>query len=513
MPEADHTRPRRPLLLPGVLCGAALLIATVVALVGAPAAGPRLARLQTHVDGLDTPVNTNCGTVANAPGHSPPACGATTSEQSSTAAADDDCIALEEPVNLCGAATTTTTAPPTTTVPPAATTTTTAPAATDTGGCAGTSPPIAPPEGSWSCTFDDEFNGTSLDTSKWQPLLTSTTGYQSGSLLSQVCYVDDPDTISESGGSLNLSVVSVSPPITCNQPGGFSFDTSYEGGMITSYQLFSQQYGYFQVRAEMPPTSVPGLQETLWLYPENLTLYGPWPDSGEIDYAEFYSSYPDDDVPAVHYPGSSNDPDATAPDGCSIAGDTTAGKFNTYALSWTPTTITTYFNGVPCITDVYGSYVASPDTAPEPFNQPFFLAFTSAFGMNGNNSFEPGTTPLPATMKIDWVRACSTESPDVVGSEPVEFSKELRDDIAAGDITLTFRLWRRPHAKVGGRYLVGPVEIEVDSMEMVPFSGITRADVRRAGEPDRETLRRRAAHAGPIAEDTLLYRIAFHVVG
>ncbi len=95
----------------------------------------------------------------------------------------------------------------------------------------------------------------------------------------------------------------------------------------------------------------------------------------------------------------------------------------------------------------------------------------------------------------------------------MEFSKELRDDIAAGDISLTFRLWRRPQAKVGGRYRVGPVEIEVDTMELVPFSGISRADVRRAGEPDRETLRRRTAHAGPIAEDTLLYRIAFHVVG
>ena len=382
-----------------------------MALVGASAAGPRPDRLQTHFDGLDTPVNTNCG--ADTPGHTGAVCGASTSEPSSTAADGDDCNTLEELLNMCGTATTTptttvppaTTTTPTTVPPPTTTTTTTAPAATGAGGCAGTSPPIAPPQGSWSCTFDDEFNGTSLDTSKWQPLLTSTTGYQSGSLLSQVCYVDDPDTISESGGSLNLSVVSVSPPITCNQPGGFSFDTSYEGGMITSYQLFSQQYGYFQVRAEMPPTSVPGLQETLWLYPETLTLYGPWPDSGEIDYAEFYSSYPDDDVPAVHYPGSSNDPDATAPDGCSIAGDTTAGQFNTYALSWTPTIITTYFNGVPCITDVYGSHVTSPDTAPEPFNQPFFLAFTSAFGMSGNDSFEPGTTPLPATMKIDWVRA------------------------------------------------------------------------------------------------------------
>lgn len=95
----------------------------------------------------------------------------------------------------------------------------------------------------------------------------------------------------------------------------------------------------------------------------------------------------------------------------------------------------------------------------------------------------------------------------------MEFSKELHDDIAAGDITVSFRLWRRPHAKVGGRYRVGRVEIEVDDMDLVPFAEISDADVRRSGEPDRETLRRRAAHAGPIADDTPLYRIAFHVVG
>jgi hypothetical protein len=94
----------------------------------------------------------------------------------------------------------------------------------------------------------------------------------------------------------------------------------------------------------------------------------------------------------------------------------------------------------------------------------------------------------------------------------VEFSKELRDDIAAGDITVTFRLWKRRQAKVGGRYRVGRVEIQIDRMELVPFASISAADVRRSGEPDRETLRRRAAHAGPIADDTLLYRIEFHVV-
>jgi hypothetical protein len=37
--------------------------------------------------------------------------------------------------------------------------------------------------------------------------------------------------------------------------------------------------------------------------------------------------------------------------------------------------------------------------------------------------------------------------------------------------------------------------------------------VRRSGEPDLEALRRRAAHAGPIGDDTLLYRVEFHAVG
>jgi hypothetical protein len=97
----------------------------------------------------------------------------------------------------------------------------------------------------------------------------------------------------------------------------------------------------------------------------------------------------------------------------------------------------------------------------------------------------------------------------------VQFSKELRDDVLAGEITVSFRLWTRPKVKAGGRYRVGPGGglIEVDSIELIPFADVTEADVRRAGEPDRETLRRRAAHAGPIDEGTLVYRVEFHPVG
>lgn len=94
----------------------------------------------------------------------------------------------------------------------------------------------------------------------------------------------------------------------------------------------------------------------------------------------------------------------------------------------------------------------------------------------------------------------------------MEFSPELRGDVLAGDITLSVRLWKRPRVKPGGRYRVGPGEIEVDAVELVPFAAITSHDVRRASELDRDTLRDRAAHAGPIKEDTPVYRIEFHTV-
>jgi hypothetical protein len=94
----------------------------------------------------------------------------------------------------------------------------------------------------------------------------------------------------------------------------------------------------------------------------------------------------------------------------------------------------------------------------------------------------------------------------------VQFSAELRDGVLAGAITVSYRLWTRPQVKVGGRYRVEAGQIEVDEIELVPFSSVTPADVRRCGEADRESLRRRTAHAGPVNDDTLVYRVEFHAI-
>lgn len=94
----------------------------------------------------------------------------------------------------------------------------------------------------------------------------------------------------------------------------------------------------------------------------------------------------------------------------------------------------------------------------------------------------------------------------------MQFSPELRDRVADGTITVSYRRWSRPQVKVGGRYRSGDVTVEVDELDLVPFSSITPDDVAATGEVGLDALRRRAAHAGPVHDETLVYRVAFHVV-
>lgn len=92
------------------------------------------------------------------------------------------------------------------------------------------------------------------------------------------------------------------------------------------------------------------------------------------------------------------------------------------------------------------------------------------------------------------------------------FGRDLRDPVARGEVTVSSRLWSRPQVRVGGRYRTAGVTIEIDSLEVLPFSAVTADDVAASGETDREALRERAAHSGPIDDDTLVHRVEFHVV-
>ncbi|HWF56548.1 MAG TPA: glycoside hydrolase family 16 protein [Solirubrobacteraceae bacterium] len=255
----------------------------------------------------------------------------------------------------------------------------------------------------WTCTFDDEFNSTtgdanSLNTSWWTPQVTANSAYTTGSPGSEVCYVNSPNNISVSNGALHLTVRKESAPLNC----GGLFTTQYTGGMVTTYSHFSQTYGRFEVRALLPQTAVQGLQETLWMAPVT-DAYGAWPASGEVDFSEFYSEYPLLDVPYFHY---NYNPATTSI--LTYENETTGycpilpAVYNTYAVTWAPGAFLVQVNGLTCLIDYY-----VPDNglySPEPFNRPFMIALTQALGY-GSDAFLPGTTPLPATTSVEYVRA------------------------------------------------------------------------------------------------------------
>jgi len=274
---------------------------------------------------------------------------------------------------------------------------------TGVGPCGGQAP-AKPGGGTWTCSFDDEFDGTAVDTAKWTVQQTANSGFnQAGA-----CYVDDPANVSESGGLLHLTVRRVTP-FTCPSPLG-DFTTGYTGGEVTTWNTFSQTYGRFEVRAQLPATTAKGLQETFWLWPVNDLKYGAWPSSGEIDFAEFYSQYAGWVIPYIHYyynpwtvswatntnvvtalPAPYNQPGMN----CRID----QGGFNTYTVTWLPNQITIQVNGQDCIVD---NYHASNLSGAAPFDQPYFLALTQALGMTTNAP--DASTPLPATTDVDYVR-------------------------------------------------------------------------------------------------------------
>jgi hypothetical protein len=93
-----------------------------------------------------------------------------------------------------------------------------------------------------------------------------------------------------------------------------------------------------------------------------------------------------------------------------------------------------------------------------------------------------------------------------LGSRPVLFPNRMHEGLRDGSITVTFRHWKRPQAKVGGRYRTGGGDLVVESIEPLAAANITDSDARCAGSADAAALRREMRWHG----DELLLRIAFH---
>jgi beta-glucanase (GH16 family) len=243
----------------------------------------------------------------------------------------------------------------------------------------------------WRCTFADDFDGTALDATKWQPLTTESTNLRGGG----DCWVDNSKNIAVGDGFLRLTSQREEKAFPCTTADGTTDESQISSGSVSTYGRFAQTYGRWDIRARFPKVTLPGSQSRLWLTPL-ADSYGAWPASGEIDFAEYYSLYPDRVVPHILYNPSSDD-STTTNTRCYVADPW---NFHTYSMVWTAGRIVITIDGATCVD--HKIHAKSPLSGPQPFDQPFVVNLAQSMGVGTNTPIDG--TPLPLTTEVDYVR-------------------------------------------------------------------------------------------------------------
>ncbi len=76
----------------------------------------------------------------------------------------------------------------------------------------------------------------------------------------------------------------------------------------------------------------------------------------------------------------------------------------------------------------------------------------------------------------------------------MQFTKRLIDPIIRGEVTVSVRIWKRPHVKVGNAYRCGPGFVVVESINEITLEDITPGLARVSGFSSVEDLLKVAKH-------------------
>ena len=165
----------------------------------------------------------------------------------------------------------------------------------------------------------------------------------------------------------------------------------YVSGQLTTAHKFTQRYGYYELRAKLPPGK--GLWSRFWL----LTDDGNWP--GEYDVFEVLGKEnPVKIHQTTHYRDAST---RHGMDGFTYAGIVpTDGKFHIYGFLWEPKTVTWYVDGVATLKQINRISI------------PMYVLLDLAVGNDPDNAW-PGnpdnSTHWPANMEMDYFRIYSND--------------------------------------------------------------------------------------------------------
>ena len=90
----------------------------------------------------------------------------------------------------------------------------------------------------------------------------------------------------------------------------------------------------------------------------------------------------------------------------------------------------------------------------------------------------------------------------------MQFTQRLHDGIRSGDITVSVRIWKRPHVRVGNRYRFEGGAVEVDALREIELDDITPQLARRSGFNGVVDLLKVAKHGA----GEKVYLVEFHYV-
>jgi beta-glucanase (GH16 family) len=246
-----------------------------------------------------------------------------------------------------------------------------------------------------TATFADEFNTLSLSdgqTGVWEPKFWWA-GNEGGSLHTnseKQWYINPAyqPTSSVNPFSVQNGVLTIKAAPTPDAISDAVKGYDYTSGMLTTHPSFSQTYGYFEIRADMPNEQ--GAWPAFWLLPTD----GKWPP--ELDVIEMRGQNPNTLILSAH--SNATGQQTSTINNISVA--STEG-FHKYGLLWEEDHITWYFDDVA---------VAQVDT-PADMHDPMYMLVNLAIG--GIAGTPANGLPNGSEMKIDYIHAYSINDPAV----------------------------------------------------------------------------------------------------
>ncbi len=223
--------------------------------------------------------------------------------------------------------------------------------------------PVGQNAANWSLTFNDEFDGTALNTSKWK--LDQLNG--SNGELQEYMNDNSHGNYNVSNGILNLTARKE-----------YYNGKNYTSGAINTQNIFYQKYGYYEIRAKVP--SGVGFWPAFWLLPNPTG----WPP--EVDILEYLGRQPSTAYMILHWNGGQSQ---TYYNGPNFSYD-----YHVFGMNWQADKIVWYIDGV--------ERKRFTDTTKIP-NIAMYLVANLAVG--GTWPYSPtSSTVFPSTYAIDYIR-------------------------------------------------------------------------------------------------------------